>query len=349
MRDLTELDNSELLNLETGTESRPRSFTPAEMIACDACLRANAPIRQTCLYCGASLLTTEPIEAPQVTSDATPAAAADATCFYVVLQVDPDASLDESVLTQVASRAEIKPPDLMSALRAGGALPLAQANTSKQAEDLIDEFRALGIQTALIRDEELNASSINKKVRAFELADDGVTGLAGVSGERLFEKWDDLTLIVSGRLQMNNVEDVVRRKRGGQKPVDHRELTNAESLFDLHSQSGTEGWRILADSFDFSCLGERKGITAFENFRALIRLLSERAAHVKVDESYLAVRPVLARVWPLGASTRTGGWRRSGAGKFDISTVTSTDNETQFSNYSRMLQCLRMRSQNHLR
>jgi hypothetical protein len=343
MRDLTEVDNSELLNLETGTESRPRSFTPAEMITCDSCLRANPPTRQTCLYCGDSLVTTEPIKAPQVENHASPAAVAVATCFYVVLPVDPNGSLDESVLAQVASRSEIKPPDLMSALRAGGALPLAQTNTSKQAEDLIDEFRTLGIQTALIRDEELNANSINKKVRGLEFSDEGLTGLAGASGERLFERWGDLTLIVSGRLQMNNVEDVVRRKRGGQKPVDHRELTNAESIFDLYSRSGTEGWRIAADNFDFSCLGERKGITAFENFRALIKLLSERAANVEVDESYLAARPVLARVWPLGASTRTGGWRRSGAGKFDISTVTSTDNETQFSNYSRMLHCLRIR------
>ena len=208
---------------------------------------------------------------------------------------------------------------------------------------MINEFRALGIQTTLIRNEELNADSINQKVHACEFSNDGLTGLAGVSGERLFARWGDLTLIVSGRLQTNDVEEVVRRKRGIQKPVDHRELTNAESIFDLYSRSETVGWRIAADSFDFSCLGERKGITAFENFRTLINLLRERAANLEVDESYLAVRPLLARVWPLGASTRTGGWRRSGAGKLEISTVTSTDNENQFSNYSRMLHCLRMR------
>jgi hypothetical protein len=347
MSDFTEMENSELLNPEPGADSRPRSFTPAEMITCDSCLRANPPTRQTCLYCGERLLATEPIEAPNVESDATPVATAPS--FYVVLPVGPNGSLDEAVLERVASHSELKLPDLKSALRAGGALLLAQTNTSKQAEDLIDEFRTLGIQTTLIANEELNAKSINKKVRAFELSDDGLTGLAGVSGERLFEKWGDLTLIVSGRLQINNVEDVVRRKRGGQKPVDRRELTNVESIFDLYSRSATEGWRVAADSFDFSCLGEGKGITAFENFRALIKLLAERAANIEVDESYLAIRPLLATVWPWGASTRSGGWRRSGAGKFDISTVTSTDNETQFSNYSRLLQCLRMRSQNHLR
>src|SRR4030095_3258808 len=168
MPDFTELDDSELLNLETGADSRLRSFTPAEMITCDSCLRANPPTRPTCMYCGERLLADEPIEAPQVESDATPVAAA--SCFYVVLPVGPNGSLDESVLERVASRSEVKVPDLRSALRAGGALLLAQTNTSKQAEDLIDEFRTLGIQTTLISNEELNANSSNKKVRALEFS-----------------------------------------------------------------------------------------------------------------------------------------------------------------------------------
>src|SRR6185295_10315398 len=161
MRDFTELDNSELLKLETGAESRPRSFTPGEMITCDSCLRANPPTRQACLYCGQSLLATEPIAAPHVDSDAPPAAVAVAvaTGSYVVLPVGPNASLDESVLERIAGHSEIKLADLKSAVRAGGALLLAQTNTSKQAEDLIDEFGSMGIQTALVRDEELNANS----------------------------------------------------------------------------------------------------------------------------------------------------------------------------------------------
>lgn len=340
---MTELDKAELLKLETGVDPKPRSFAPAEMVTCESCLRANPPTRPTCLYCGERLQTDEPVEAPQTESDATPVAAPTPTGFCVVLPAGAHEPIDESVLPQIAMRSGSKLTDLQSAWRAGRALPLIQANTSKQAEDLIDELLALGIQATLVRTEELNASSINKKVRALEFCDDGLIGLAGASGERLFEKWSDLRLIVTGRLQMNNVEDVVRRKRGGEKPVDRRELTNDESIFDLYSQRAADGWRIRADSFDFSCLGERKGITAFENFRGLINLLRERAENLHVDDSYLAVRPLLAKVWPLGASTRTGGWRRSGAGKFDISTLTSTDNENQFTNYSRLLQCLKMR------
>ncbi len=346
---MTELDKSEWLNLETGADTRPRSFTPAEMVTCDSCLRANPPTRPTCLYCGARLPATESIEAPQAESAAAPAPAVPG--FYVVLSVRTNEAIAESVLQQIATRSDLKLPDLQSAWRAGATLPLAQANTNQQAEELIDEFRVLGIQTALVSNEDLNDSAANKKIRALEFSDDGLTGLAGVSGERVFEKWSDLTLLVTGRLQVNNVEEVVRRKRGGNKPVDRREFANDESIFDLYSRSAKEGWRIAADNFDFSCLGPRKGITAFENFRSLVNLLRERAENLEVDDSYLTVRPLLAKLWPPGASTRSGGWRRMGAGKFDMSTVTSTDNENQFANYSRLLQCLKMREvgENHLR
>jgi hypothetical protein len=45
----------------------------------------------------------------------------------------------------------------------------------------------------------------------------------------------------------------------------------------------------------------------------------------------------------LEAQRRTGDWRRSGAGKFDMATVTTTDNETQFNRYSRLRHRLKLR------
>ena len=49
------------------------------------------------------------------------------------------------------------------------------------------------------------------------------------------------------------------------------------------------------------------------------------------------------KIWPLEQQTRKGEWRRSGAGKFDMATVTTTDNEAQFNRYSRLRYCLRLR------
>jgi hypothetical protein len=149
--------------------------------------------------------------------------------------------------------------------------------------------------------------------------------------------------MVVGRLHTTNVEDVAQQKRRGQKPVDHREVSHDEAMLDLYSRSNDTPCRILATSFDFSCLGERKGITTVENFRTLIGILRERASNLVVDDSYVTARAVLAYVWPLAKTTRTGGWRRAGAGKVEVSTVTTIDNEDQFNNYSRLLQVLRMR------
>ena len=339
---MTEFDKPELLNLETGEDVRPRSFTAAEMVTCESCLRANPPTRPTCLYCGERLTATAPGEAAQTRVDA--AAPAASSGLYLVLSIRPNEPVDDSLLERIATRADLKLPELQSALKASRCLPLMQVNTHKEADELVAEFRSSGTETGLITSAELRSASVNRKIRALEFSSDGLTGLVGASAERFFEKWIDLTLLVTGRLQTSNIEDVVRRKRGSQKPVDRWELTNDESIFDLYGRSGTDGWRIMADSFDFSCLGERKGMTAFENFSALIQLLRERAKNLEVNDSYLAARPLLAHIWPLGASMRTGGWRRSGSGQFDVSTVTSIDNENQFTNYSRLLQCLKMRA-----
>lgn len=50
-------DDKELALLREGgaRKAEPRAFAPEEMVTCGECLRANAPIRDTCLYCSAVL------------------------------------------------------------------------------------------------------------------------------------------------------------------------------------------------------------------------------------------------------------------------------------------------------
>src|SRR2546430_7394701 len=88
------------------------------------------------------------------------------------------------------------------------------------------------------------------------------------------------------------------------------------TLFRSYVSSSDAGWRISASNFDFSCLGDRKTLTAFDNFRGLINLLSERT-ELEVNESYIRMRPLLVDVWPMQKQTRKGASRRSGAGKYD--------------------------------
>lgn len=340
-RQLTEAENPELFNVDVGAEPRPRSFTPAEMLTCDACLRANPPTRGQCLYCGAQLPVTTTSRTPELQEQT--AAPGSHEGFYVLAASRDIAGVDDSSLETLATRLEIKATDLRGALRAEGDLPFCHLKTREQAEELADEIRQTGIQTSIISGEDLKSASAGKKIRALEFSDDGLSGLTVTSGEHIYTPWPDLILMVVGRLLTTNIEDVAQQKRRGQKPLDHREVSHDETMLDLYSRSSETASRIIAASFDFSCLGERKGMTAFENFTTLIDVLRERAANLVVNESYVAARTVLAKVWPLASSTRGGGWRRAGAGKLEVSTVTTIDNEAQFNNYSRLLQVLRMR------
>jgi hypothetical protein len=343
---LADPDKSTSLAAQDSGDVQPWRFSHEQMVTCESCLRANPPTRPTCLYCGATLPASSTLQTDEIEDTRKPVGASNGC--YIVLTKGSDRHITESSLERVAGRLQLKLTDLQNALSAGGPLPLLQM-AIEQAPKLIDELRALGLETVSISEDDLSSSQHPEKIRALEFSDRGLDGLTMRSGERLSATWNDLILIATGRLHSSNVEDVVRRKRGGHKPLDRRELSADESIFDLYDRSGEVGWRIIAGNFDFSCLGERKGITAFENFRVLINLLRERARNLEVDESYPGVRPLLANVWPLVTNTRQGGWRRSGAGKYDMSTVTTTDNETQFNNYSRLLRCLKLRGLEHQR
>jgi hypothetical protein len=340
-REVTEAENPELFNVDVAAEARPRSFTPAEMLTCDTCLRANPPTRNECLYCGAQLPVTPTSRTPELQEQT--AAPGSHEGFYVVAASRDLAGVDDSSLETLATRLEIKATDLRGALRSAGDLPFCHLDTREQAEEFAGEMRQSGIQTSIISAEDLKSASAGKKIRGLEFSADGLTGLTVTSGEHIFTPWPDLILLVVGRLLTTNIEDVAQQKRRGQKPLDHREVSHDETMLDLYSRSSDTPWRIMAASFDFSCLGERKGMTAFENFATLIDILREKAANLVVNDSYVAARTVLAKVWPLASSTRGGGWRRAGAGKLEVSTVTTIDNEAQFNNYSRLSQVLRTR------
>ena len=333
---MAEIDSAGLLDEDASRDFKLKSFAPDELLTCDTCLRTNPPTRTACIYCGASLTSRATIvskEAEAEPQTATP------TC-YVVVEPKTLSEVDENLLDQVGKTVEVKRSDLTTALISHA--PLLVASTNDKANKTLNDLRQMGIAALLVTDAVLKLSPGSRTIRALEFTDEGLTGLPASTAARLPARWDELMLIVVGRLQTHRSEIEERRRRGGPKPIDRREVADDESVFDLYVRSSEVGWRISASNFDFSCLADRKTLTAFDNFRALINLFSEHTA-LEVDQSYLRMRRLLADVWPLQKQTRKGAWRRSGAGKYDMSTVTTTDNESQFNNYSRLLWFLRMR------
>ncbi|PYS43598.1 MAG: hypothetical protein DMF71_06715 [Acidobacteria bacterium] len=261
--------------------------------------------------------------------------------YYLIWRPAPAIDLDESKLATAASLLQLSAPELSQAATLGQPVPLARANTFEQATTLGDELRGLGIENLTVAARELKAEMAPKKIRALEFSEDSVTGIT--SGAPESTAWAEILLIVAGRLHEKSAVVEARRRHGQMQPVDSRELFADDLVLDLYSGADETGWRIIATGFDFSCLGSEKKMTAVDNFQALTKVLRERASRAEFDDSYVRVRQMLAAVWPLDQETRRGEWRRSGAGKFDLSTVTTTDNATQFTRYSRLRRWLRAR------
>jgi hypothetical protein len=313
----------------------------AEMIACEACLRANPPTRATCIYCAAGLRVTG--KNPLAESTPSPPAAEADSAYQIVLAPAQARYISESALAAAASLLDLQVAELNAVLDARQPLPLARAATLAQATMLGGELRAMGIENIMVADGELNLGNPAKRVRSLEFSANSMTGIAMPGGAKVSARWSDLILVVTGRLLVNRVEVEERRHRGRNQLLDSRELSTDESVLDLHLRSDEAGWRILASNFDFSCLGSVKAVTAFANFMVLINLLRERATNSHFDDSYGRLRPALAAVWPVEPQTSKGELRCRGGGRFDVATVTTNDNEGQFTLYSRLCRQLRLR------
>lgn len=251
--------------------------------------------------------------------------------------------MGEPLLTEAAKVLQLKPVELSRILALRQPLPATRTGTVEQASQITDALSAFGIESTTVPGHELHLEESSKKICALEFSDDLLTATLIGSNARVSAGWNELMLLITGRLLLSRVEVEERRRRGRKQTVNSRHLSADESVLDVYVASSEVNWRIRASNFDFSCLGSARSFTAFENFTALMNVLRERATKAHFDDSYAQTRPALEIVWPLEPQTKIGDWRRSGAGKFDTATVTTTDNEGQFTRYSRLRHYLRKR------
>ena len=224
-------------------------------------------------------------------------------------------------------------------------LPVARIPTRDEAAAKAHDLRGLGIESVVISNGDLQTEVSSTKIRALVCSDNSMTPVpAGGGAAQVSVGWDEIDLLVTGRLLSNRVEVEERNSRGRKQTVDTRQFSSDEAVLDIYAKTQAANWRIVAGSFDFSCLGRAKSVTTFQNFTALINFLLERATTAQFDDSYFRARPILETLWPLEQQMSKGELRRRGSSKFDSATVTSTDNEAQFTRYSRLKHCLTMRA-----
>ncbi|MDT5063247.1 MAG: hypothetical protein QOH63_3706 [Acidobacteriota bacterium] len=317
--------------------SEPRGFTPEQMVTCEACLRANPPTRTSCLYCAAQLRAT-----------AASAALQKPTLrklekweqgFNTIFLPDKSAQLTEESLAAVAELVRLKTEDLKRIVETGVPLPLAHAASSDEASLIEGKLAEMGVGTMVVADSDLIAEdSLQKRARAFELMERAlVAHPAAGSGEDWRVAWAEIGLLVAGRLFVRQLEVEERKgRRAESEIVDAREMSADEVVLDIYTSERDGGWRIAAGNFDFSCLGAQKGLVASQNFSTLVTVLRERASEALYDDSYHRVRHALGVVWPLEQQTEARGWRRERPGRVHTEAITRSDNEMQFTRYSRL-------------
>ena len=252
--------------------------------------------------------------------------------------------MDDSVMEQIAAKFQLNPEELRTAFSTGAPLPLTSASSDEEAMRVTSELNDLGMETRVVLGVNLKKDVAHVNIRALEFAEDWVTAVSRIGRQRLAARFRDMALIVTGRLLVHRVEVDERRSRSSVKALDRRELSQDQSVIDLYAQSSDAPWRITVNDFDFSCLGERKGLTTFDNVKALIELLKERTP-AELNDAYARVKPVLAHVWPLQNTASQGRSRRPSAKRHDFSVVNCSDNEEQFNNYSRLVWCLKRQGQ----
>lgn len=332
-----------------------RPFTPEQLVACERCLRANAPTRMSCLYCGAQLPQTaesEKLRRPSLKKleEWEPG-------FNVVLLPRGDKTFTPEAIAEAASLLRLDAARLAEIVGARRALPLARASSSEEAELILKRLGALGLSTELFADEELTRQPV--RVRALTLEEDALVCWPGLGAGQRRVAWAEVLLLVKGRVVAKRVEVEERRgkTRGGGEIVGTREIAGDEAVLDIHAVSQTEAgsrpeaapqpeadcFRVMADNFDYSCLGASKRLLARENFVTLVETLRSRAPSAAFDDEYASSRALLSSAWPPTERTASLGLRRERPGRFNTEAATLITNEQQFTRYSRLRRHLALR------
>lgn len=321
----------------TSSEQQSRGFAADQMVACEKCVRANPPTRTSCLYCGAQLPVNEasaalrrptlkPLEEWE-------------QGVNVVLMPEGAGGVSAGALGEAASLLRIEPDRLRGIAASGLALPVARASTEDEAGLIVKQLRARGLRTETFPDESLAVSSRPaRRARSLEWSDGALALRTSLDSEPERVAWGDIILFVVGRVFTKRVEVEEKHRRGRGEIVEARELlASDEPVLDIYpaQDDGRFGWRVAAENFDYSCLGDEKGLLARDNFVTLTSLLRERAHAARFDDGYARARQLLAAAWPLAEHTEAQGLRRGRGGRLNTEAVTIISNETQFTRYSR--------------
>jgi hypothetical protein len=329
---MTEANSEDFLK-DLPVQAEEIGYKPDEMLACRKCSRANAPNRLNCMYCGAEL----EISAEQ-SAKINPKLRKleNWEQGFNLIYLPNDENFSAATVQQIAKLTGRETDFLQKIFQMRKPLPILRCETAREAEILQKRFGEAGLQTSVVSDESLAAETAPKRLRNLEFRDNYIFLTLFNTNEIEVINLEDLTLIVAGAIFQKAVESTEARKKGESKILNATETASDESLIDIYTKENPNGYRILTKGFDFSCLGAEKGILARENIKKLAAKLQTVAPGARLVDDYLAIRNILGEIWEIEERRDSQGLTRQRFGKFDLSSVSSSNNLQQFTKYSRL-------------
>lgn len=311
------------------------TFKTEEMIVCRRCERKNPPTRLRCLYCNAELEFDAARSA--LLKPVLRKLEAWEKGFNLIYLPSGEEHLSERQQAEIARQTRLEKEVLQKISDAKTPLPLARAESVKEAEIIKQNLSEIGVKTSILSDQKLNVEKPQKRLRGLEFGA-GKLRLKLFNTEEIVEiTKEDLVLIVTGAVFERRVEATEKRNRKGEnKLLNATETASDEMLFDIYSGDDAVGFRIEQNGFDFSCLGADKKMLATENLKTLSKKLREFAPNVRMVDVYLKIRAVLGNVWEVEERKDSKGLVRENFGKFNLGNVTTVNNLAQFTKYSRL-------------
>ena len=322
-------ENTPLFDQSIQTENI--AFDPVDLIACDNCGRKNPPTRFDCIYC-ANELAVEAEDAASIRHFLRKLEIWESG-FNVIIS-EKSGTIDIPKIAQLLSMAV---DDLMLILDTGSSLPLARLENEKEASLIQTGLGQLGLKCSLVSDADLAANKPPVRISGIEFFDDSLAFIDFNTGSLSEVAAEDLVLLVSGVITASRIDTLeTKRRRANAKLIDESATASDESILDIFSRKDANGFRVHLAGFDFSCLGEDKGLLASENMQRLAILLGERAPNAGLVDDYKVVRQALGIVWEVESRKDSLGLQRSAFTGVKFGSVASTSNLNQFTKYSRL-------------
>jgi len=326
------------------TPANPQSFDPRfqterlaidpeKLVNCESCGRSNPPNRSKCIYCAAAFEIAA--EARHLIKPELRKIEAWEPAYNVTI-IGRSVAAD-SVVSEVAAYLSIEVDNARAILDADAPLPIARTVSEIDADVVRSFLRNKGITCIVVSDAELAAEKPPVRLSKIELSETGLVFTDFNTREKFSVSFDDLALIVPGII-LGSRTDLLEKKGRGRtsKLIDEVATANDEPVLDLYTHADPRGFRVHITGFDYTILGDDKGLLAGENMRQLVVKLKELVPGAAIVNNYAAVRHKLGVVWEIESRKDVQGLQRAGFGKVEFGSVASTSNLRQFNKYSRL-------------